>query len=218
MARDETTPLLAGDIPRSETSAEALRASKKLLILVATSTLILLADFGFYLSAAPQTAIFERIICHKYYPDLNTTAIVDSGGESASICKSEAVQSELALVNGWKDTFDMIPSMLVAMFKTFPVRLDGTDLVYNSPGILLAVPYGVLADRWGRKPVILLGIVGTVLGEIWLRVVCEFGSMQLQRWNQIADSRCQATSPVFFLYGSCGWLHCSNSSEAATAS
>lgn len=124
MARDETTPLLAGDIPRTETSTEALRASKKLLILIATSTLILLADFGFYLSAAPQTAIFERIICHSYYPDLNTTAIVGIDGETSTICKSEAVQSELALINGWKDTFDMIPSMFDMRSNSSVMRLE----------------------------------------------------------------------------------------------
>ena len=39
-------------------------------------------------------------------------------------------------------------------------------------GVVLIIPYGVLADRWGRKPVLLLGLLGYCLGEVWVRVVC----------------------------------------------
>lgn len=39
--------------------------------------------------------------------------------------------------------------------------------------MLLAVPYGVLADRVGRKKVLLLAIVGLFMNDAWIRLVCE---------------------------------------------
>ncbi|PYH87449.1 MFS general substrate transporter [Aspergillus ellipticus CBS 707.79] len=48
------------------------------------------------------------------------------------------------------------------------------DLLMSTLGILLSVPFGVLADHWGRKPVLLLGVLGVLLGETWVRVLCLF--------------------------------------------
>ncbi|KAJ5627096.1 hypothetical protein N7528_004523 [Penicillium herquei] len=116
----------------------------------AVSALILAMDFGFFIGAAPQTEIFQDIICQNY--------LAASGNHTdkiptEDICKSTPVQSELVLVNGWKDTSDVLA------------------------GMLLSVPYGVLADRWGRKPVLLLGISGILLGEAWIRIVCFYPSI-----------------------------------------
>ena len=63
-APGETEPLLANTIravhaPRASTS-------KKLLVLGVCSVLILAVDFGFYMASAPQTAIFEEIICRNH--------------------------------------------------------------------------------------------------------------------------------------------------------
>ncbi|RAL15484.1 MFS general substrate transporter [Aspergillus homomorphus CBS 101889] len=139
--QDENAPLLGTDqVPRTSASS-----SQKLAVMVTASMLILAMDFGFYLTAAPQTKIFEDIVCRNYMAALGNPA---DAVPTEGVCKSEPVQSELALVNGWKETSDVLP------------------------GILLSVPYGVLADRWGRKPVLLLGILGILLGEIWVRVVC----------------------------------------------
>ncbi|GAD97260.1 hypothetical protein PVAR5_5933 [Paecilomyces variotii No. 5] len=138
---DEGAPLLGID----EAQAASASRSQKLTVMIAASTLILAMDFGFYLTAAPQMKIFEDIVCRDYLAALGKAAKTSI---TEDICKSEPVQSELALVNGWKETSDVLP------------------------GILLSVPYGVLADHWGRKPVLLLGILGLLLGEIWVRIVC----------------------------------------------
>lgn len=66
-------------------------------ILVISSIVFFLVDFGFYLTVTAQTKIFEDIICRQY----------NAQGD----CKIAPVQSELAAVNGWKDTFDALPGI-----------------------------------------------------------------------------------------------------------
>ncbi|KUL91414.1 hypothetical protein ZTR_01496 [Talaromyces verruculosus] len=65
-------------------------------------------------------------------------------------CKIEPVQSELAIIQAYKDTFDQLP------------------------GIVLGVVYGLLADRVGRKPILLCGMLGLALSGLWVKVVCWF--------------------------------------------
>lgn len=97
--------------------------SKKLLILVVCSLLTLATDFGIFMSNAPQTAIFEEIICRDYQANLRRAgagnATLDSGISNALLdsnpCKSETVQGELAIVIGYKDTFDVLPGRFVLM-------------------------------------------------------------------------------------------------------
>jgi MFS family permease len=72
-------------------------------------------------------------------------------------CKSPQVQGELALINGWKDTFDQLP------------------------GILLALPYGFAADRIGRKPILALSLTGLILEETAMRLIFLFHSVLPQR-------------------------------------
>lgn len=63
------------------------------------------------------------------------------------------MQGELALINGWKDTFDQLP------------------------GILLALPYGFAADRIGRKPILALSLIGLILEKTAMRLIFLFNSV-----------------------------------------
>ena len=40
--------------------------------------------------------------------------------------------------------------------------------------VVLAIPWGVLTDRIGRKKVLLLALFGLLLNEAWARLVCKF--------------------------------------------
>ena len=43
-------------------------------------------------------------------------------------------------------------------------------------GVLLAIPYGILADRYGRKWLMLLNMVAFELAAAWLYLVCTYVS------------------------------------------
>lgn len=104
---DEGAPLLGTE----EAQAAATSRSQKLTVMIAASTLILAMDFGFYLTAAPQMKIFEDIVCRNYLVALGKQADITIAKDT---CKSEPVQSELALVNGWKETSDILPGMEIS--------------------------------------------------------------------------------------------------------
>ncbi|CAI7599947.1 unnamed protein product [Penicillium glandicola] len=105
------------------------------------------------MSTAPQVAVYEDIICRNYRATLHGTGNTTLTPPESNPCKSEAVQGELALVIGYQNTFDVLP------------------------GLVLSLPYGVLSDRWGRKPFLYLSMLGILLGEIWVRIVCLWSSV-----------------------------------------
>lgn len=63
-------------------------------------------------------------------------------------CKDEVVQSDLSMLQGWEMTFALIP------------------------GLLTAVPYGIMADRYGRKVTLSLSLLGMTMVEAAEIVIC----------------------------------------------
>jgi MFS family permease len=63
-------------------------------------------------------------------------------------CNVEPVQNGLATLIGWQQLFDYLP------------------------GILLGIFYGIIADRYGRRPVLALALTGLTVGIAWTQVVC----------------------------------------------
>jgi MFS family permease len=142
----ENTPLLSSGLADAEFPIPSKPSSTNFLLKVCALMVIL--DISGYLAIAPQTKIFQDIICADYYLRSNgsTATALDI---SHYDCKIEPITSEVALINGWKDTFDQLP------------------------GIVFALPWGIAADRVGRKPVLLLGVLGCLLGELWMKSVCK---------------------------------------------
>lgn len=40
-------------------------------------------------------------------------------------------------------------------------------------GLLLAIPVGILADRIGRRPLLLLGFSSFAIRHLWIQIVCK---------------------------------------------
>lgn len=65
-------------------------------------------------------------------------------------CKDENVQSELSTLQGWGFTFAIIPSLITA------------------------VPYGVAADKYGRRIILSLSVLGNLLVEVVVMIICKY--------------------------------------------
>ena len=101
--------------------------------------LAVVSDIGEDLYAAPRIRLFESVACTRYY-ELNDPSLVDPNASVPErFCKIDPVQSEVASVLGWQLFFDSIPA------------------------ILLPIPYGYIADSYGRKWILVLALTGYTL-------------------------------------------------------
>lgn len=85
----------------------------------------LLMGIGYFISTAPQLRLLESIICQQYYEGSESSG--SEAGIPEHLCKEGPVQAALAQLLGWQSFFD------------------------NIPGLLLALPYGILTDKYGRR-------------------------------------------------------------------
>ena len=122
-----------------------------ILLLCAFAFIMMLGD---NLQPAALIQTFEAIICDDYYKthlSLPVSNITSPTQPVNTDCKIQPVQKELALVRGFQQ--------LIPLF----------------PALLCTVPYGLLAERIGRKPVLILSSAGSwphFLG-CWLYATCD---------------------------------------------
>lgn len=101
--------------------------------------LAVISDIGEYLYLAPRVRLFESVVCTSYYLQNDPSLVDEHGSVLEHFCKINAVQDEVALVLGWQLFFDSIPAIL------FPI------------------PYGYLADKYGRKWILFLAVTSYTL-------------------------------------------------------
>ncbi|KAE8453247.1 hypothetical protein EG329_011314 [Mollisiaceae sp. DMI_Dod_QoI] len=150
----ESSPLIQSNTETGDVHVHEEIASKRkrrvILLLYAFAFTMMLGD---NLQPAALTQIFEGVICDDYYEmsswpltsDGNTTSLT---APPADRCKIQPVQKELALVRGFQQLVPLIPALLCT------------------------VPYGILAERIGRKGVLILSGAGVFAAFSWVLVVC----------------------------------------------
>ncbi|KAH7388904.1 major facilitator superfamily domain-containing protein [Cadophora sp. MPI-SDFR-AT-0126] len=114
------------------------------IVLLLALNILILASAG-GLTVVPQTRLLEDIFCHRYYGDIKGLSDIDE-----SLCKIDSIQSELAYVNGL------------------------TTAVEAVVGMTFAFPFGILADKIGRKPVYMISMIGTTLYLVSTMLVIRF--------------------------------------------
>lgn len=156
---NEQTPLIAAHHDATKTAdprpgSQPPRPYKRVLILLCI--VLVLVQCGDELGQSPNTRIAEAIICYRHYEAADPTKILIGraaigpgaiGGVSEISCKVSAVQSRLSTLRGYQGFLDGMPSLL------------------------LALPFGWAADKYGRKPFLVLGVLSFVLRVIWKQLV-----------------------------------------------
>ncbi|KAI1826665.1 major facilitator superfamily domain-containing protein [Xylaria intraflava] len=89
-----------------------------------------------------MTRIFEDILCRQYYDRVSS-----DDGPAESMCKVDAIQSKLAY--------------LLAIMASLNAGIS----------VLFALPWGIVADRFGRRPVFALGWAGMSIAILWIMIV-----------------------------------------------
>lgn len=112
MPPSETTYLLQdGDINNGSATPPKERQEfpeKAAPIWLLLGAITFVNSFGGVLGDAAQTQILEEIICRQYSIEAGTR--LSGLSTNHQHCKIEPVQSELAIINAWGDTFAIIPS------------------------------------------------------------------------------------------------------------
>ncbi|KAL8959416.1 MAG: hypothetical protein Q9193_003720 [Seirophora villosa] len=108
-----------------------------------------LISFAKHIVEVPRIRLFELAACHAYYQQQHD-AVGHGFHDNLDdrLCKVPAVQNELSTLTGWQFAFDAVP------------------------GLLLAIYYGSIAGKYGRKPVLLLFSTGMLLSLAWTVLVC----------------------------------------------
>ncbi|TGO69588.1 hypothetical protein BOTNAR_0009g00350 [Botryotinia narcissicola] len=162
---EETTPLLP-KLPtesiHSTTDHNALLTRQTIAIRVSVIVIlsVLLAQIGDYMLQAPLARTLEDILCRDYYSSAPLSGFSDAPRLSIpeSHCKNDVIQGKLAMLKGWDGTLACIP------------------------GLIMSVPFGVLADKIGRKAVLFMSLIGIGLGLVWVQVICYFDTFFDIRW------------------------------------
>jgi hypothetical protein len=145
--------------------------SKERYTLALLCLCIFLLVFGETIQPAPRTQIYETIICDTLLPS------VDKNPER---CKAGVVQEELAFIKGTERLLGAFPSELFSwsLCISCPPFRPGFHYLYSwmlitTPPAILAIPYGMAANRFGRRNVLTLALAGLLLEETWNFIICQ---------------------------------------------
>lgn len=108
--------------------------------------MVVLVDLAAFFMEAPLTSILEANICRRYYNE-HGRLTSPARGERRADCNVGPVQTELATVVQMLNTFNRLP------------------------GFITAIPFGMAADRYGRRPVLLVAILGALLQDVIMKAI-----------------------------------------------
>lgn len=118
----------------------------------APALLFFLSELSELILVSPRIRLLEASICRSHYlAHGNPSGIInpDDGSIDESLCKLPEIQTRLAYIRGWQVFCESIPVMALAM------------------------PWGALADRVGRKRVLGINFLGCLLHVASFLAICE---------------------------------------------
>lgn len=134
--------------------------------LLLTFSVYFLVSFATQLLELPLVRLFESVICNGYYHQ-NPIHIRDV---KEPWCKITPVQDELSNIVGWKLCFDALPGGSLNILR----KVTATHL---PTGLLTAIFYANVAEKYGRRTLVLLCIIGNSLMLACVVTICNFGTI-----------------------------------------
>ncbi|KZF19068.1 MFS general substrate transporter [Xylona heveae TC161] len=121
---------------------------------------VVLVEFPGNLAQAPRMRIIESIICRNFYGEHNPRLIGTGprGEVDEKFCKIDEIQKQFALLKGMQDFFDALP------------------------GAFLSLPLGMIADKHGRKWLLVAAYSSLWCAFVWVYIVCAFPSYIPIHW------------------------------------
>ena len=152
------SPPPANDPPEPQLDPAAEHRARKLRFRVTflIGLLIVAVDLPSVLAGTSMVRILESIYCQQHYEVADPSKIGLDGKIPEKLCKVEEVQAQLSSLRGWMSFWGHLP------------------------GLFLAIPYGMLADRYGRKWIFVMNIVAMQGRSTWTYVVCECSAKDLR--------------------------------------
>lgn len=140
-------PLL-GPSPNSKATPETQRLSSPTftwLVLLLVGALVLMFESGNAIRTAPLIAVYEEKLCAEL--SLQRSPDTSDHGTQFPCHKNPRIRRTLAFILGVAQFLECLPMLL------------------------LAGMYGSLADRYGRRPILLFGYLGMTLSSAWVTAV-----------------------------------------------
>lgn len=137
--------LAPGELPPT---TRAISPARRLTILTLIFSVAITVAIGGCMVDTAQYQLIEEMICDQIQEHSNGTQFLP-GNQTENPCDAGQVMWKLTSLYGWLST------------------------VTSIPGLLVSVPYGMLADRYGRTLVMGLSSLGLFLMQVWVTVVCE---------------------------------------------
>lgn len=111
---------------------------------------------GENLFAAPRMRLLESALCTRYYAQHDPSLLSSLEQIPEHLCKVGPIQDDLAAILGGQFFFDSVPAIL------FPV------------------PYGLLADKYGRKWILVISALSFPLSYAW---TCLAVCSKISEWD-----------------------------------
>lgn len=133
-----------------------------MLSILSISILLVISQFNASLLVLPKFAMFETLICRAYYRNVapQVAGLQDSMVFDESSCKLPTIQQELSTILGVMVAFDSIPGRLF-------LGRSRASVTANDEGILMGTYFQGLAYKHGRKPILILSLLGETIALMW---------------------------------------------------
>lgn len=141
----EDTPLLPDPTPTKLNRHQRHRATHLKLYAI-----IFLVNIAFQILVPAQLRIYERIFCNQWYHEHNSDQIPSDGLIPEHLCKIAPVQRQVSSLRG-----------LLQLFEA-------------TPGLVMAIPIGILADIFGRRLFFRIELCVMMLQQFWITIVTFF--------------------------------------------